>query len=1404
MENNGGKINLLRVNTQQIKVNRKFSNNYSNINQAIYPDYYQYYNSNQEKILNFKYQPYLEQNTYSSNSIISDYDIASKYAINPQAMYKLGKLSSNDFRSIYNQTNGNINNDFKLDQRNQNIQNNFKKNDFNENYSIKPIGNQRKIASYKGNKKSNLLYNTNLNKKQNYSTSLMNERGNFKRGTKLNISKREIQYPLNYKNFPKNKSKYKAYNNTVSNEETYEEEISGNLSKKRSIVTENENIENCFMFSPKKNMSNKKHMRQNRSNLAFVNRRKNNLVISSNNINSNHLSSMKSTNSNNYHKKEDDSINSYSSCYNFFQKGNNNIRRNNEINNIQKNINNIEYLKSVSSMEENNNNINSYNYIPNEEIYENENGLNYINMTEQDFKKNNTINRQDKKINCDENDNNDNYTNLNSNQYSMTENDMDASENINNLNNRGIKINNILSLNKVIIYKKKLIEDFCNCIEEFIFINFKSNFDNFIFKLKEYCKEKYFNNLLLKRLNNKNTQKNLYKGRSSSYKYYEGNSKNSFYPSTGMNDSNNNISKKENYAFNNLSKEFTGRKTVNYYSKNVSPPMTEHNPRFNNNFRTGKSLGPRNSNQIDNYKNNYTEKNTCYKNEDIYNYRKEHINQYFERRNSEERFNSNFVDNNIYIPKKFKKINNYHISSEINQKHKNKLNPYFNNSSSIKKRNDLLYRENEANKSQDINDDKIKEKINNNFIINKLKSNINFTSKDISYDNNYINYSMNKDLENGLLNQTSGNIKKRNFNISPKENDKISQNKRIKAIYKKKIKITQAKSKIFPNKNISIKNKIIKLSPNNKNNKTAIQLSNHILNIKNNDNNNEYYKNNENNSKNSNNLKKINHNIPSNIKEINLDLSKKQNIKERELINNKNNSYLNNNNINDISEKNMNMLNNKENKEQNNQFNENENIINNENLGNKNDNGNNIEIKNDIKENNKKENYKQDNNNNNNKNNINENNENENTNTNINDPNGMSNGNNVINEDTDESDDNIVKEIIVKDVSTKDKRLNVFIKYVEMSKLNKVSNPQKHKLFFFQTDSFTFQSSIKNINYNNYLYGNNTNNKNKIKLHKILSSIIEEEEKSKAAGSVNNSAISEEELYTNGNYSYFFIQSIKYITTYLQNIFDDKKKDLYFQFFKILKKIKNEAFLKGLINQKKFQDLSKLIGEENENNTSGDVILYNLNDNLNADINYFGSKSNDRKDLNNLKNKNRNYNNKNNIKNNNNEINGDEDILKLDDKYSSFDNFYLHNNKKSLNIKKELNLSMDNCDINKDDEKFKSNHSFSYYDENICKKIIQLNKKNNKLKKIINDMDNILNVKLKENFFKKWVELKNEDVEINDSYNNEIKEDSDLNENYEKNITMIEACKGLSDVILDFKIYLMKYCLKNKNKKEFE
>ena len=112
--------------------------------------------------------------------------------------------------------------------------------------------------------------------------------------------------------------------------------------------------------------------------------------------------------------------------------------------------------------------------------------------------------------------------------------------------------------------------------------------------------------------------------------------------------------------------------------------------------------------------------------------------------------------------------------------------------------------------------------------------------------------------------------------------------------------------------------------------------------------------------------------------------------------------------------------------------------------------------------------------------------------------------------------------------------------------------------------------------------------------------------------------MSDDDISKNGsNYSHFYIQSIKYVSNFLQSIFDDKRRDMYFQFLKLLKKIKNDSFLKGLINQKKFQTLNRLKddGKENENNISGDVILYNAADNSNTDINYFCSKSIDRKDL---------------------------------------------------------------------------------------------------------------------------------------------------------------------------------------------
>ena len=151
-------------------------------------------------------------------------------------------------------------------------------------------------------------------------------------------------------------------------------------------------------------------------------------------------------------------------------------------------------------------------------------------------------------------------------------------------------------------------------------------------------------------------------------------------------------------------------------------------------------------------------------------------------------------------------------------------------------------------------------------------------------------------------------------------------------------------------------------------------------------------------------------------------------------------------------------------------------------------------------------------------------------------------------------------------------------------------------------------------------------------------------------------------------------------------------------FFKTMKKIKNEAFLKGLMNQKKFQTFNRLKDEEeNENNTSGDVILYNVNDNFNADINYFGSKSNDRKDMNimrnkNKKNENNNCNKNGKDKNEENNLKVDEEEIDLDEKYDSANNFCLFDDENLNKIMKNMNLS-----INNSEEKDNKNNINSFF-----------------------------------------------------------------------------------------------------------
>ena len=378
----------------------------------------------------------------------------------------------------------------------------------------------------------------------------------------------------------------------------------------------------------------------------------------------------------------------------------------------------------------------------------------------------------------------------------------------------------------------------------------------------------------------------------------------------------------------------------------------------------------------------------------------------------------------------------------------------------------------------------------------------------------------------------------------------------------------------------------------------------------------------------------------------------------------------------------------------------------------------------------------------------------------------MSNDNNIINDDTDESDDNITKEIIVKDVSTRDKRLNVFIKYVELSEFNTTNNEFNdiHLFNSFQTDSIyvpsLYQKHNRNYYYDKYYYGNKNDKNDKMKLHQILSCIIEEEEKSKAAGSINNSFLSEESN-KNGNYSQFFIQSVKYVSNYLQNIFDDKKRDTYFQFLKILKKIKNESFLRGLINQKKFQTLHKLKGDEKdsktEENNSEDIILYN-----NYDID------------NSIKNKENNESMKINEDNSDNSAN----------KSSENENRkYFSDNKDLLKRNKSI-YPLEHIDI-------KTNKSISYFDINKDKMDVMVHY--NKLKQIVENIDEFKNWKLVETFFKYWKKVINEKEEISLS---ERREYSDIQIDYEKSVTMSEACRGLNDVILDFKLFLIKYCLK--------
>ena len=189
----------------------------------------------------------------------------------------------------------------------------------------------------------------------------------------------------------------------------------------------------------------------------------------------------------------------------------------------------------------------------------------------------------------------------------------------------------------------------------------------------------------------------------------------------------------------------------------------------------------------------------------------------------------------------------------------------------------------------------------------------------------------------------------------------------------------------------------------------------------------------------------------------------------------------------------------------------------------------------------------------------------------------------------------IIRSIIVKDVSSKDKLLNVFIKYYESNfkNFNLINhNQNKYSLVVISNESIMLLSATKNKN--------SKKNKNNKYLHQILSSIIEEDEKSKANPSLNNSnsVISEEDSEKNNtktdnksnNNTNFTRNIVIYLTNILQNLLDDNIKTVLYSFMKNLKKIQNKLYLKNSLIE--YNSLFKNISKENVNNNSNDNDSY--------------------------------------------------------------------------------------------------------------------------------------------------------------------------------------------------------------------
>ena len=724
-----------------------------------------------------------------------------------------------------------------------------------------------------------------------------------------------------------------------------------------------------------------------------------------------------------------------------------------------------------------------------------------------------------------------NINNLKSNCITHSKNsvqtsDIKTSNKINIFNKeKEIILNKILNRDnkKLIEYQKKLIQYFCKSIEDFIYISVKNKFNDFIINLKKFSVEKNSHYLLLKRLQNKSIQKNFFKDKDKTffYKYSSHDDENcSNYSQNIMMNNSNVINYPRNENDSNNNGYFGNTKNMSNLNRTKSPILNDNYEKSHKYFNSTIYINKLNSYDL------------FWKDNKESNLKKINLINIDTHDKKCETNYEKINNNNIYIPKKLKLTNNSYI-----------LNPYIINNLSPNKISQKINNQNKiCNQSHELNNDSIKTKI----AIKKYGSNDDFHNME-NIANNFNNSKLNIYKENNFdfLNKTNDKIKNRNNHIIPGKTFGTEFNEK-NSIYKKKLKINNSINMYSKPKLTKIRNQILGINLNLNNNNIIGQYLSPNIDRNNNQNiiinsNNEF--NNMPLSMTNQNYFRITYTEPR--READLDL------------NNSNNNH-NHNKFGNIQELTVNLSKNRKNDI--NSIYKKDNIF--------------IYSQNDFDNCRVKE-YKNDSNENNSYNELNE-------------------DKNLVNEADIENENIPLKEIIIKDVSSSDKRLNVFIKYkyIEIPNMNKIFQRKSiyyniNLLKYFHIDSFYIPASYQklipsNIYYKNYCLGNKILNSNKMKFNKILSSIIEEEEKSKAAGSVNNSLSSDEETNKN-NYSHYFIQSIKYISNLLQSIFDDKKKDSFNKFFKILKKIKNEAFLQGIINEKNSETLNKTKNEEKEN-----------------------------------------------------------------------------------------------------------------------------------------------------------------------------------------------------------------------------